>query len=191
MQWKKAHMKGNSFPVVISIGVDPSITLAATAPFTQGSDEIAMAGALRRAPIEMVRCETIPLEVPATTEWVLEGEIKPNTLRMEGPFGEGAGYYGEASEKEFIEIKTITYRNNAVNQGAPIYNRGHHAACADIYEVAAMRLMKLSGDQMPESARTALHRAMVKAEHCRCAASRAWALRHGLDAVYMAMSEIN
>ena len=118
MQWRKSHAKGESFPVAIAIGVDPALTLAATDPFLQGADEVAMAGALRCAPIEMVKCETIPLEVPATAEWVLEGEVRPNALRMEGPFGEGAGYYGDSTEKEFIEIKAITHRNNPIYQGA-------------------------------------------------------------------------
>jgi len=118
MQWKKAHAKGDSFPVATVIGVDPALTLTATAPFTQGIDELAMAGALRGAPVEMVRCKTVPLEVPANAEWVLEGEIRPNAKRMEGPFGEGAGYYGGTTEREYIEIKAITHRNNPINQGA-------------------------------------------------------------------------
>jgi homoserine kinase len=78
----------------------------------------------------------------------------------------------------------------AVSHGAPMYNRGHHSACAAIYQVAAMSLMKLSGDEMPEAARADLQRAMEKADHSHCSATRAWALRHGLDAVYMAMTEV-
>ncbi len=116
IQWRKAHSKGESFPVAIAIGLDPSITLAATAAFLQGFDELAMAGALRGAPVELVKCETIPLEVPAAAEWVLEGVIRPNALKREGPFGEAAGYYGESYDREFIEVKAITHRNNPIHQ---------------------------------------------------------------------------
>ncbi len=116
VQWRKAHLKGESFPVAIAIGVDPAITLAANATPLYGVDELAIAGGLRGMPIEMVRCETIPLEVPASAEWVLEGEVRPNALRREGPFGEAAGYYGGTAEREFIEIKAITHRDNPIHQ---------------------------------------------------------------------------
>ncbi|MBI4332593.1 MAG: UbiD family decarboxylase [Chloroflexi bacterium] len=118
MHWRKAHARGESFPVAVAIGVDPTITLAANASFPHGTDELAMAGGLRGRPIEVVPCETIPLEVPATAEFVLEGEVRPNALRREGPFGEGAGYYGEIADLEFIEIKAITHRNNPIHQAA-------------------------------------------------------------------------
>ncbi|MBI4334687.1 MAG: UbiD family decarboxylase [Chloroflexi bacterium] len=120
MQWRKAHARGESFPVAIAIGVDPTITLAAHAPFPYGVDELAMAGGLRGGPVEMVRCETVPLEAPATAEWVLEGEVRPNVLRKEGPFGEACGYYGDGGDFEFVEIKAITHRNNPVHQAAYI-----------------------------------------------------------------------
>jgi uncharacterized surface protein with fasciclin (FAS1) repeats len=91
----------------------------------------------------------------------------------------------EASESAARQII-----RRAVSHGAPLYNRGHHGACAAVYEVAAMSLMMLHGDQMPSSVRSDLGRAMKKAGGTHCPTSRAWALRHGLDAVYSAMSEI-
>ncbi|MBI2934497.1 MAG: UbiD family decarboxylase [Chloroflexi bacterium] len=120
MQWRKSHARGESFPVAIAIGVDPTVTLTAHAPFPFGVDELAMAGGLRGRPVELVRCETVPLEVPATAEWVLEGEVRPNALRKEGPFGEACGYYGEEGNYEFVEVKAITHRNNPIHQAAYI-----------------------------------------------------------------------
>lgn len=118
MQWRKSHAKGESFPLAIAIGVDPTLTLAANASFPHGVDELSMSGGLRKAPLELVRCETVPLEVPATSEWVLEGWVRPNALKTEGPFGEGAGYYGEVTDLEYLEVSAITHRNNPIHQAA-------------------------------------------------------------------------
>ncbi len=118
VQWRKAHSRGESLPVAVVVGVDPAITLASIGSFPYGVDELAMAGALRGKAIEMVRCETIPLAVPASAEWVLEGEVRPNSRRKEGPFGEAAGYYGGPADLEFIDIKAITHRNNPIHNAA-------------------------------------------------------------------------
>ena len=77
-----------------------------------------MAGALRGEPLELVRCETIPLYVPAHAEIVLEGEMPPGVLHKEGPFGEFTGYYGIDNQRPVIEIKAITYRNGAIHQAS-------------------------------------------------------------------------
>jgi UbiD family decarboxylase len=118
MHQEKARVKGERFPVAVAIGVDPSIWIAAVAPFPRGVDELAMAGALRGRPVELVKCETIPLEVPATAEIVLECEILPDVLKEEGPFGEYPGYYGSRDRRHVMEIKAITYRNNPIYQAS-------------------------------------------------------------------------
>jgi len=110
----EALKRGEPLPVAIALGVDPAITIASVAAFPYGVDELAMAGALRGAPVELVRCETIPLEVPATAEIVLEGEIDPQELREEGLFGEFTGYYGIKRQRPVIKIKAITHRNNPI-----------------------------------------------------------------------------
>jgi UbiD family decarboxylase len=114
MHQEKARVKGERLPVAVAIGVDPSIWITAVAPFPHGADELAMAGALRGEPVEMVKCETIPLEVPASAEIVLEGEILPDVFKDEGPFGEYPGYYGDRGRRHVIEIKAITHRNNPI-----------------------------------------------------------------------------
>ncbi len=126
--FEKAHARGNAFPVAIAIGLDPAVYIATVAPFPFGVDEIAMAGALRGAPVQMVPCETIPLEVPASAEVVIEGEIPLGVLRDEGPFGEFTGYYGERAPRPVIQIKAITHRKNLIFQ-ASYEGLPHHETC--------------------------------------------------------------
>jgi UbiD family decarboxylase len=118
MHMEKAWAKGESFPIAIAIGVDPSIWIVSVAPFPYGVSEFAMASALRREPVELVRCETIPVEVPATAEIILEGEMPPNVFKEEAPFGEYTGYDGGRVRNPVIEIKAITYRNNPIYQAS-------------------------------------------------------------------------
>ncbi len=126
--FEKAHAQGKPLPVAIAIGLDPAIYVATVAPFPFGTDELTMAGALRGEPVELVRCETIPLAVPATAEVVLEGEIPPGIMREEGPFGEFTGYYGDRAPRPVIQIKAITHRKDLIFQesyeGLP-----HHETC--------------------------------------------------------------
>src|SRR4029453_9251849 len=82
------------FPIAIAIGVDPRLVMAASCPFPFGVVELAVAGALRRTPYEVGNSKTVPLQVPADAELVLEGFLKPDEKQEEGPFGEFPGHYG-------------------------------------------------------------------------------------------------
>jgi UbiD family decarboxylase len=118
------HAPDEPFPVAIAIGPDPRVTMVAATPLPFGSDELAMAGALRGAPLEVVRCKTVPIEVPADSEIVLEGEVRPNEKREEGHFGEFTGHYGGLRmPRTTIHITAMTFRNNPIlhqaYQGAP------------------------------------------------------------------------
>ena len=126
--FEKAHAQGKPFPVAIAIGLDPSLYIATVAPFPFGEDEVAMAGALRGAPVQMVPCETIPLEVPAYAEVVIEGEIPPDVMREEGPFGEFTGYYGDRAPRPVIQVKAITHRKDLIYQ-ASYEGLPHHETC--------------------------------------------------------------
>jgi 2,5-furandicarboxylate decarboxylase 1 len=115
---------GEPFPVAIAMGADPRVPMGAAVPIPFGSDELAVAGALRGAPIELVRCKTVPLEVPADAEVVIEGEVRPNETREEGPFGEYTGHYGGPRlPRTTIHVTAITHRRNPIlhlaYQGAP------------------------------------------------------------------------
>lgn len=122
LQRRKAA--GKPFPVAIVLGSDPTVVMAAAAPLPFGADELAVAGALRGRPLELVRCVTVPLEVPASAEIVIEGEILPDVVRDEGPFGEFTGYYGGArAPRSVIRVKAVTHRTrpvlHAVYEGCP------------------------------------------------------------------------
>jgi 2,5-furandicarboxylate decarboxylase 1 len=105
------------FPVALVLGPDPTVVMTAPAPIPYGIDELAIAGALRGKPLELVPCKTIPLEVPAMAEIVIEGEIQPGKLREEGPFGEFTGHYGgHKAERPVIDVKAITHRNDPILQ---------------------------------------------------------------------------
>ncbi len=106
---------GRPFPVAIVLGGDPVVLMTATAPVPFGVDELEIAGALRGKPIEMVRCKTVPLEVPATAEIVIEGEILTDELREEGPFGEFTGYYGgHQAPRPVVRVKAVTHREHPI-----------------------------------------------------------------------------
>ncbi len=108
--------QNKSTPVAVVIGADPSIGFVSVSKIPETSDEFAVAGALRGEPVDLVPCETVPLEVPATAEIVLEGEIPPNVRELEGPFGEYTGYMGPPGQQPVFIIKCMTFRNNPIYQ---------------------------------------------------------------------------
>src|SRR5205823_3367903 len=77
--------------VAVAIGTEPALTFSAIVPAPPDVEEFIIAGFLRQQPIELVKCETVDLEVPATSEYVLEGYVNLDELRQEGPFGDHTG----------------------------------------------------------------------------------------------------
>jgi 2,5-furandicarboxylate decarboxylase 1 len=114
----EAEALGQGLPVAIAIGTDPVLPLATQWMAPYGTDELALAGALRGSPVEVVKAETVDLEVPATAEIIIEGTVLPNIRDVEGPFGEVSGYYTPSNPKPLIEISAITHRKNAIYQAA-------------------------------------------------------------------------
>src|SRR5262249_11462194 len=96
--------------VAIALGGDPALTYAASAPLPPGVDEVVFAGWLRGAGVEMVRCRTVDLEVPAASEIVLGGWVDPAERRVEGPFGDHTGYYSLAREYPVFHLTAVTRR---------------------------------------------------------------------------------
>ncbi len=105
---------GRRMEVAVVIGCDPAVTYAATAPLPRGIDELLLAGFIRRAPVEMVKCLTVDLEVPAEAEIVLEGYVDPEERRLEGPFGDHTGYYSLADLYPVFHVTALTHRRGAV-----------------------------------------------------------------------------
>ena len=111
---KRYYERGERMPVAVTLGGDPALSFAATAPLPDGLDEILFAGFLRRKSIEMVQCKTIDLEVPADVDFVLEGYVQPGEMRPEGPFGDHTGYYTAVEDYPVFHLNTITHRPDAV-----------------------------------------------------------------------------
>jgi 4-hydroxy-3-polyprenylbenzoate decarboxylase len=101
-------------PVAVALGGDPVLPYAATAPLPDGIDEFLFAGFLRRKPVEMVRCKTIDLEVPASADFVLEGYVDVDELRREGPFGDHTGYYSLADDYPVFHLTCVTRRESPI-----------------------------------------------------------------------------
>jgi 4-hydroxy-3-polyprenylbenzoate decarboxylase len=112
---RRYYEKGERMPVSIFIGGDPMFPFAATAPLPDGLDEFLLAGYLRKKSVELVKCETNDLEVPANADFVIEGYIDPTEpLRDEGPFGDHTGYYTLPEPYPVFHVTAITHRKDAV-----------------------------------------------------------------------------
>lgn len=112
--YRVAEARGERLPVAVAIGPDPAVTYAATAPLPEDIDEIIFAGFLRQEPVDMVPCVSVPLQVPANSQIVLEGYVEPGERRTEGPFGDHTGYYSLADEYPVFHVTTLTRRRQAV-----------------------------------------------------------------------------
>src|SRR6516162_4676785 len=100
--------------IAVAIGADPATMYSAILPLPPDLDEMMIAGFLRGKPVEMVKCETCDLEVPAKSEIVLEGYVELGELRTEGPFGDHTGFYSLADEYPVFHITCITHRNKPI-----------------------------------------------------------------------------
>jgi len=109
-----AEKNGKPLEVAVALGPDPAVTYAATAPLPDEVDELLFAGFLRRAPVELVQCKTVDLQVPANSQFVLEGYVNPGERRREGPFGDHTGYYSLADDYPVFHVTAITHRNDAI-----------------------------------------------------------------------------
>lgn len=106
---------GKPMPAAFYLGADPVHYLVA--PGRYGTDELAIAGGIRGAPVEMVRCETVDIEVPATAEIVVEGEILTDYAEPEGPFGEFTGFMAGGRKCPVFKVTCITHRQNPILLG--------------------------------------------------------------------------
>jgi len=112
--YKEAKCMGRKFEAAVALGGDPAITYAATAPVPPGIDEMIFAGFLRKKPVQLVKCKTVDIEVPADSEIILEGYVDLEEKRVEGPFGDHTGYYSLADEYPVFHITAMTHIKNPV-----------------------------------------------------------------------------
>ncbi|MFQ5663824.1 MAG: menaquinone biosynthesis decarboxylase [Terriglobia bacterium] len=100
--------------VACALGADPATVFSGVIPAPPDLDELMLAGFLRRAPVELVRCQSVDLEVPAQAEIVLEGYVDLNEFRREGPFGDHTGYYSLADDYPVFHLTCLTHRRNPI-----------------------------------------------------------------------------
>jgi len=111
-----AERLGQRLPVAVAIGCDPAVSYAASAPLPPEIDEYLFAGFLRGGRVEMVDCLTVPLQVPAHAQIVLEGHLEPGKRHPEGPFGDHTGFYTPVEEFPVLHVEAMT------TQRDPIYH---------------------------------------------------------------------
>src|ERR1041384_282964 len=107
---------GGRLEVGVAIGADPITVFSAIMPLPDDIDEMMVAGFLRERPVEMVKCETVDVEVPANAEIVLEGYVDTDERRTEGPFGDHTGYYTLEDEFPVFHVTCITHRKKPIYQ---------------------------------------------------------------------------
>ncbi len=116
--YMKYERMAKPMPMAVITGYDPIVFTVSCTRTPPNVDEFHIAGGLRGEPLEMVKCRSIDIEVPATSEVVFEGFVRPDHRQIEGGFGEYTGYYGEARSNPVFEVTKITHRKNPIFLGA-------------------------------------------------------------------------
>jgi 4-hydroxy-3-polyprenylbenzoate decarboxylase len=111
-----AERRGERLPVAIAFGCPPAVTYAASAPLPADIDEYLFAGFLQRERVDMVDCISVPLQVPAAAQVVLEGWVEPGARLPEGPFGDHTGFYTPVEPFPYVRVETMTMRNKPIYQ---------------------------------------------------------------------------
>ncbi len=133
---KAAGSGTNRMEVAVAIGADPATMYSAILPLPPDLDEMMIAGFLRSKPVEMVKCETLDLEVPANAEIVLEGYVELDELRREGPFGDHTGFYSLDGRLSRVsrrmhyasqESDLCDHDRGTASDGGFLHGRGHRS----------------------------------------------------------------
>ncbi len=113
--WRTAMRRGEDLPVAVVIGATPNILFASSTRVPYATDELSIAGGVAGEPVQMVPCKTIPLEVPAHAEIVIEGLLSTKTLEPRLGFGEYPGYINpERNTSPVLKVTAITHRNDPI-----------------------------------------------------------------------------
>jgi 4-hydroxy-3-polyprenylbenzoate decarboxylase len=198
--YQKYEGMNKPMPVAVAIGGQPVIPLVSCVMLPPYVNEVDVAGALQGAPIPLVKCETVDLEVPASAEIVIEGEVLPHERRIEGPFGEYMGYEaGKSSPKPILKITAITYRNSPIlpfsNMGMPVHEGQTATALikgAEIYAELRKLGLPVKGVFCPPFG--VGHMCVVSTEvpfinFARRVAHAVWATKPGLFVYYIVVVE--
>ena len=114
--YRKLVRAGNTqrMEVAVVIGADPAAMYSAILPLPPDLDEMMMAGFIRNKPVELVQCETVDLQVPASAEFVLEGYVELGETRLEGPFGDHTGFYSLDDQYPVFHVQCVTHRKDPI-----------------------------------------------------------------------------
>src|SRR4029079_679690 len=107
-------LRAGKMDVAVAIGTDPALTFSAIVPAPPDVEEFIIAGFLRQKPVELVKCETVDLEVPANAELILEGYVQLDELRPEGPFGDHTGFYTPVDDYPVFHVTCVTHRKDPI-----------------------------------------------------------------------------
>lgn len=151
MYYQKYEARNQPMPFAVVMGTEPVTPIVAASFVPAGVNEADIIGGLRGEPLQLVKCETVDLEVPATAEIVIEGEVPPHERRIEGPFGEYTGYRSDSvgSPKPVYRVTAITHRHDPILPascvGVPVEENG----CIMSVTLAAELLDDLRGRGFP------------------------------------------
>lgn len=194
--YQKYEARGQAMPMAVAIGGEPVSHMVAASQFPPNVDEADKAGAIRGAPVETVKCETIDLEVPAGSEIVLEGEIRPHERELEGPFGEYTGYSaGERLPRPVFYVKCVTYRNKPIltintpgkpwDSDGPLYSITDSATLTN--ELRAMGIRFRTAYVQPPKTTVCISVSPPYPGYVHTVASAVWASKTGLYKPYLIM----
>ncbi|MGE3989686.1 UbiD family decarboxylase [Pseudorhodoplanes sp.] len=146
---QKYEAANKPMPVAIVIGPPPYLGMTSVGRVPYGIDEINVAGALAGQPIEVTKCETLDLMVPAHSEMVIEGIVQPGFRETEGPFGEFYGHMGPAAQSPIIDVTAITYRDGTIHQGFQEQMPPSEGSCIKDIAMESILLAGLRGCGIP------------------------------------------
>ena len=156
--WQTYERRNQPTPMAVAIGHHPAFYIGCLSFTSLESDEFAVAGAIMGEPLELVRCLTLDLEVPAFAEIVLECEILPHVRKKEAPFGEYPGTYGPQRDNPVVQVKAITMRRSALYQSSFVGHADNLLLSGIVRSTTIMKTVKLASPKvkavhMPTSGR--------------------------------------
>jgi len=195
MYYQSYKPRNRPMEVAVAIGTEPISAFVAASSLPYGVSEVDIAGGIRGEPVELIKCETVDLNVPATAEIVIEGEMRADDLMDEGPFGEYTGYmFFDSVPRPTIHVKAVTYRDNPILTmscvGIPVDDNAIICVTSGAELLAALRVrgIPVSGVCLPPETGGTLAVVAVKNSFANIAGEVAhivWANRAGAGIAYL------
>src|SRR5919106_798629 len=146
--WQMYERQHRPTPMAVAIGHHPAFYIGCLSFTSLETDEFSVAGGVMGEPVELVPCLTLPLEVPAYAEIVLECEILPKVRKQEAPFGEYPGTYGPQRNNPIVQVKAITMRRNAMYQSSFVGHADNLLLSGIVRSTTIMKTVKLASPKV-------------------------------------------